>query len=111
VARLYVSQEQMDQWTTGGKVALEDDLMTVAALGRTFRIETAVRVVALVGGDDTAKLVGKVKTQGQLAESGYERYGNSLVAGDAAYECEEGFVGTPTDAPSVSGSGLLDLGK
>jgi hypothetical protein len=100
----------MDQWTTGGKVVLKDDLMTVAALGRTFRIETAVRVLTLVGGDDTISLVGKVKTQGELAQAGYERFGSSLVAGEAAYECEEGFLGTPTDAHPTSASGLIDLG-
>ena len=109
MARLYVSQQQLDTWTSGGKVGLQDDLMTVAALGRTFRIESAVRIVKLVGGDDAKQLVGKVKTQSEIASGGYELYGTSLVAGEAAYECEEGFVGSPTDAPSMSGSGLLNL--
>jgi len=110
VARLYVSQAQMDSWTTGGKVGLKDDLMTVPALGRTFRLESAVRIVKIVGGDDDKSLVGKVKTSAELAGEGAEHYGASVIVADSAYECEEGFVGIPTDAPSTSGSGLLDLG-
>ncbi len=100
----------MDSWTTGGKVGLKDDLMTVPALGRTFRLESAVRVVKLVGGDDDKQLVGRVKTASELSGEGAEHYGASLVIADSAYECEEGFVGTQTDAPSTSGSGLLNLG-
>lgn len=111
MARLFVSQSQMDQWTSGGKVELEDDLMKVPAMQRTFRIEGAVRVLKVVGGSDEAKLVGKVKTAIDLASLGAEQYGSSLLLGETAYECEEGFIGAPTDAPGTSGSGLLDLGR
>lgn len=110
MSRLYVSQAQMDQWTTGGKVSLQDDLMTVAALGRTFKIVGAVRITKLVGGDDDKQLVGKVKTHLELATSGGEAFGASVIVGESAYECEEGFVGSPTDANEASGSGLLKLG-
>jgi hypothetical protein len=97
VARLFVSQAQLDQWTSGGKVGLRDDRMTVLAMNHTFRIEGAVRFLKLVGGNDEQKLVGKVKTQVELAAVGAEQYGNSVVLGDSAYECEEGFVGVALD--------------
>ncbi len=101
----------MDQWTTGGKVSLKDDLMNVPALSRTFKIEGAVRITKLVGGEDVKGLVGKVKTHVELATAGGEAFGSSVVMGESAYECEEGFVGAPTDRADTSGSGLLDLGR
>ncbi len=112
MARLFVSQSQMDQWTAAGKVALQDDVMAVPALGRTFRLEGAVRVLKVVGGSDDQRLIGKVKTSIDLAALGAEHYGTSVLVGETAYECEEGFVGTVTD-PGKSGgaSGLLALGK
>ncbi len=103
----------MDQWTTGGKVTLEDDLMTVAAadesLRRSFRLETAVRFLILSGGEDESLLVGKVKGVGELASIGAEHFGTSVILRETAYECEEGFIGTPTDARPATGSGLLHL--
>jgi hypothetical protein len=111
VARLFVSQAQMDQWTTGGKVGIEDDLMSVPALQRTFRIEGAVRITKVVGGSDEKSMLGKVKTAVELASIGAEQYGSSVILGDSAYECEEGFLGVPTDATPTSGSGLLELGR
>ena len=111
MARLYVSQAQMDQWTTGGKVGLQNDLMTVPAMNRSFRIEGAVRFLKLVGGNDDQVMVGKVKTVVELASVGAEQYGTSVILGDAAYEVEEGFIGLPTDATATSGSGLLDLSR
>ncbi len=101
----------MDQWTTGGKVGITDDLMTVPALNRTFRIEGAVRFTKVAGGEDVGNYVGKVKTTVELAASSAEQFGASVIIGDTAYECEEGFVGVPTDAAGTAGSGLLDLGS
>lgn len=103
----------MDHWTNDGKVALEDDLMTVSAadenLRRSFRLETAVRFLTVSGGEDESLFVGKVKSVGELASVGAEHYGTSVILRDTAYECEEGFIGTPTDARPASGSGLLHL--
>ena len=101
----------MDQWTSGGKVGLRDDLMTVPALGRTFKIEGAVRITKLVGGEDDHTLLGKVKTRAELTAVGAEAFGTSVIVGESAYECEEGFLGAPTDATDTSSSGLLDLGR
>ena len=103
----------MDRWTTEGKVTLEDDLMTVAAadekLRRSFRLETAVRFLTVSGGEDESRLVGKVKSAGDLAGVGAEHFGTSVLLRETAYECEEGFIGTPTDAAPATGSGLLHL--
>jgi hypothetical protein len=110
VARLFVSQDQLDRWTIEGKVRLEDDLMTLPALGRSFRLRTAVHFTALVEGVDQSRLIGRVKTEDQLAEIGAEHYGSSVILGELGYEVEEGFLGTPAEGGGGGTSGLLRLG-
>jgi hypothetical protein len=109
MARLFISADQMDRWTAEGKVSLSDDVMTLPALGRSFQLRTAVRFKAVADGTaDTHGLVGKVKTDAQLAELGGETYGASVILGEVGYECEEGFIGLPVDG---SHSGLLKIGQ
>lgn len=108
MARLFISADQMDRWTGEGKVSLQDDLMTLPALGRSFKLRTAVRFLSVIEGSDGNGLVGRVKTDEQLAELGAEHYGASVILGDVGYECEEGFIGLPVDG---SASGLLKIGS
>jgi hypothetical protein len=107
MARLFISADQMDRWSGEGKVALQDDLMTLPALGRSFTLRTAVRFLSVIEGADAHGLIGRVKTDEQLAEMGGEHYGASVIMGDVGYECEEGFIGLPVDGGA---SGLLKLG-
>ncbi len=97
MARLFISQAQLDRWTEAGRIELDGDVMTLPALGRAFRLQPAVQVVASVEGGDQAQLVGRVKTRDQVEKLGAEQSGPSLLLGDAAYECIEGFLGVPTD--------------
>ena len=106
MARLFISADQMDRWSAEGKVALQDDIMSLPALGRSFRLRTAVRFLSIIEGVDGHGLIGRVKTDEQLAELGGEHYGASVILGDVGYECEEGFVGMPVDGGA---SGLLKL--
>lgn len=107
MARLFISADQMERWTGEGKVSLEDDRMTLVALGRSFRLRPAVRFISVIDGADAHQLVGRIKTDVQLAELGGEQFGKSCIVGDLGYECEEGFVGTPVDGGA---SGLLKIG-
>ena len=108
--RIFVSQQRMQQWTEDGKVSVQDNIMSLPNLGRSFRLTEAVYIVRLVEGDaDPHKLVGRVKTQAQLRALHAELYHNSLIVGEAAYECEPGFVGEVVGAPQQSGSGLHRL--
>jgi hypothetical protein len=112
MARLFISQAQMDRWAADGKVGLTDDLMTIPGLGRSFRIRSAVHVTRVVEGADTNDLVGRVKTDEQLAQMHAEHYGASVIVGEVGYECTEGFVGVPAEAEGAGGaSGLLKLGN
>jgi hypothetical protein len=106
MARLFISADQMDRWSAEGKVTLQDDVMALPALGRSFRLRTAVRFLSVVEGADAHGLIGRVKTDEQLAGMGGEHYGASVIMGDVGYECEEGFIGLPVDGGQ---SGLLKL--
>jgi hypothetical protein len=107
MARLFISADQMDRWSAEGKVNLTDDIMLLPAMGRSFQLRTAVRFLSVIEGSDAHGLIGRVKTDEQLAEMGGEHYGASVIMGDVGYECEEGFVGLPVDGGA---SGLLKLG-
>ena len=98
MARLFVSQEQMGQWTTEGRVHLEDDVMNLPALGRSFRLDPAVYFQSMVEGADVRQMLGKVKSMQQLIVLGAEHLGASVIFGETAYECVEGFLGTPVEA-------------
>jgi len=107
MARLFISADQMDRWTAEGKVALQDDIMTLPAMGRSFKLRTAVRFLSVIEGADAHGLIGRVKTDEQLAEMSGEHYGASVIMGDVGYECEEGFIGLPVDGGH---SALFKLG-
>jgi hypothetical protein len=110
MARLFISQDQMDRWTSDGKVSLDDDLMHLPGLGRAFKIRSAVHILKMVEGEDLLGLIGKVKSDEQLAGLQAEHYGASLIVGEAAYECAEGFLGVPAELAAEADSGLLRLG-
>lgn len=109
MARLFISQEQMDRWTTEGKVKLDDDRMQLPALNRSFQLGSAVYFTKMIDGADSLELLGRVKTDVQLAELKAEHYGASVILGDVGYECVEGFVGTPVESTGMGQSGLLKL--
>jgi hypothetical protein len=110
MARLFISQSQLDRWAQDGKVNLADDVMNIPGLGRSFRIRGAVHFERVVEGKDTHALVGKVKTEDQLSKLGAESYGASVIIGEVGYEATEGFVGVPVEADGTGGaSGLLRL--
>jgi hypothetical protein len=111
MARLFISQAQMDRWTADGKVGLKDDLMTIPGLGRSFRIRSAVHMTRVVEGADANDLVGRVKTDEQLSQMHAEHYGASVIVGEVGYECTEGFIGVPADEGAGGASGLLKLGN
>jgi hypothetical protein len=101
----------MDRWTAEGKVRLDDDLMQLPALNRSFKLSPAVYFQAMVDGADAHNLLGRVKSQEQLQELGAEHYGASVILGEVGYECVEGFLGHPADDDGMRGSGLLKLGS
>ena len=94
MARLFVSQERIDRWAHEGKVSVVGDVMSLPALGRSFRLRPAVYMVRVVSENaDEHQLLGRVKTEAQLQKIGAETVADSVVLGEVAYQCETGYVG------------------
>lgn len=110
--RIFVSQQRMQQWTEDGKVSVENNLMILPNLGKSFRLTEAVHICRVVSeGGDVHQLLGRVKTRAQLREMKAELFHGSLLIGDTAYECEPGFIGEVVGSTKSSGSGLHRLAE
>lgn len=84
----------MDAWSAENKIEVSGDTMTLVELGRSFTIRPAVRFLSAVGTDDLHDLVGLVKDERELTDMGADHMANSVIYQDAAYEVENGFIGT-----------------
>jgi hypothetical protein len=99
MARLFISQDRMDNWTVEDRIKVDDDVMTLQGDGRAFKIVPAVRFMKVAGGDaDAHNLVGKVKTVEAVVAQGGEHYHDSVIMGDVAYDVQNGFMGAPIPA-------------
>jgi hypothetical protein len=99
MARLFISQERMDNWSTEDRIKVDGDQMTLVGDGRAFKIVPAVRFMKVSGGgDDPAGLIGKVKSVSLLIKEGGEHYHDSVIVGETAYDVQNGWLGTPAGA-------------
>ena len=89
---LFVSQKKLEAWIEAGEVTFQDGVLTILAQATSYRVEAAVQVKSLLDGRDTAGLLGKVLSLRELTSAKLEHYQNSLISGETAYECEEGFI-------------------
>lgn len=95
MARLFISQQQLDQWIEEERVTLQEDRITMDD-GRRYQIAAAVFFQQLVGAEaDPHDVLDKVKTKVQLAQLSADHYGDSVLIGEVAYQVLEGFVGEP----------------
>ena len=96
MARLFISQKRLDNWSAEERVKVEGDIMTLAGDGRSFELKPAVRFVKVSGdGQDSHSLVGKVKTIEALMTLGGEQFMESVIIGETAYDVQSGFLGEP----------------
>ncbi len=94
MARLFISQARIDQLTAEQRVTLDGDHLDIPALGARFQLRPAILFLKVVSDDsDSQSLVGRVKTDEQLKAMGADVMSNSVIVGETAYECEQGFVG------------------
>jgi hypothetical protein len=94
--RVFVPQESLDQWNVDGAVDLQGSELTIVAEGRRYKLVEAVHVLREVSGTgDGRELVGRVKTRDYLEEIGAELVETSMLLGEAAYDVDPGWLGTP----------------
>ena len=80
--KLFLPQTQLEEWALGDKADLKDGkLVVMAEGGASFPAVPAVHFVQLVSGEDTHKLVAKVKTEAQLQSLGAEQMADSVILG------------------------------
>ncbi len=97
MAQLFFSQAQIDRWLDEHKVNIVGDVMSL--LGASFLARPALHIArAVADAGDLHDLVGRVKTLEQLTALGAETYDSSVLLGEAAYECEPGFVAEVSEA-------------
>ena len=92
MARLFVSQELLDQWAVDGKIELSGSQLKILSEDRTFALTPGVRFLTLAAGEDRPALLGKVKSEEQLAAIGAELYMSSVLLGEDAYDVQGGFL-------------------
>ncbi len=98
--KLFLPQTQLEEWALGDKADLKDGkLVVMAEGGATFPVVPAVHFVQLVSGEDTHKLVAKVKTEDQLQSLGAEQMADSVILGESAYEVVPGYLTEVATAP------------
>ena len=91
--KLFIPQSVLDKWVDSGKVTFNDNILTLLKEQKAYTLTSAVRFTALVAGDDTHQLIGKIRTLQKLAEMNGEHMSDSVILGDTAYTVQEGFVG------------------
>ncbi len=112
--RIFFTQSTLDRWIDEGRAHLEDTYLKVNKgehFNTTLRltIEPAFKFLRTVSGNDEQQLVGKVKSGAQIDALGGDRYANSVLMGETAYDLQEGWLAatavTPDeDIPTVKGS-------
>jgi hypothetical protein len=100
--KLFLPQAQLEEWALEDKADLRDGkLVVMAEGGNTYPVVPAVHFLQLVSGEDTHKLVARVKTEPQLQSLGAEQMADSVLVGDSAYEVVPGYV---TEVPVTASS-------
>lgn len=90
--RLFLSQTTLEEWALDDKADLRDGKLVVHRETSAWPVEAAVHFVKLVAGADDNNLLSRVKTDAQLAQLGAERFEDSVVLGESAYEVVPGYV-------------------
>jgi hypothetical protein len=96
--RIFFPQAALDEWIVDGTVELTSNVLTILSEGRRYELAEAVLVVREVSGaGDPHDLLGRVKILPILQGLGAELIETSMLLGDAAYDVEPGWVGTPVE--------------
>src|ERR1700704_4982161 len=89
---LFVPQNVLDKWSESGRIAVNGNVLTILGENKDFTLTSAVRFLKMEAGEDTAKLLQKVKTTAALKQMGAEHYMESVILGEAAYQVQQGFL-------------------
>jgi hypothetical protein len=103
--KLFLPQTQLEEWALEDKADVKDGVLVVTGESGVYPVVPAVHIVQLVTGEDSNRLVAKVKTEEQLESLGAEQMADSVLLGETAYEVVPGYV---AEVPSPSDASLED---
>jgi len=95
--KVFFTQKMLDSLNNQRKIELSGNVLTILTGAKpSFNLEVAYRFIIVEGGgEDAHNLLGKVKTEQELALIKAEVYRDSALVGDVAYRIEPGFIGIP----------------
>lgn len=88
----FMPQSVLDVWTDLGKIELTGTTLRIPAENVTFQLTPAVRFTELLEGQDTHRLLQKVKAESYVREIGGEVLTDSCIVGETAYQVQPGFL-------------------
>jgi hypothetical protein len=89
---LFVLQQNLEAWIEQGEAMFQDDVLRFSAKNVAYKLEPAVQITELLAGEDVSQLLGEIYLLADLKTAGAEHCRDSVILGDTAYGCEEGFV-------------------
>jgi hypothetical protein len=89
---LFVPQSVLDKWSEQGRIQVDGNVLTILGENKNFALTSAVRFIKMEAGEDSAKLLQKVKTTDALKQMGAEHYMQSVILGESAYKVQQGFL-------------------
>ena len=100
---LFITQPKLEEWIEEGEVLFEDNTLTIFAENTSYDLEPAIRILTVLDGVDTQALLGRIISISEVASLRAEHLRDSVIVGDTAYQCEEGFValGRATESAPV----------
>lgn len=96
--RMFIAQRTLEAWLETGNVQVDNTVVTLQNLGRSYDLTPAVRFVKVVPEGSAPDVIGKVLTEERISALGGELMGGSVLFGETAFEVEPGFVGRLRDA-------------
>ena len=91
--RMFIAQRTLEAWLETGSVQVDNNVVILENLGRSYDLTPAVRFVRVLPEGAAPDVVGKVLTEVRIAELGGELMEGSVLFGETAFEVEPGFVG------------------
>lgn len=107
--KVFIPQAVIDGWVASDRVEISGDVLTFRADAVALRVSAASYFKTVSAGSDAPfGLLGRVKSEEEIARLGAEAYMSSVIVGETAYEVEPGFVGVPTREEADVGPAVVE---
>lgn len=90
--KLFLPHAQLESWLLDDKADIRDGRLHLLADGSSHPAVPAIHFTQLISGEDTWKLMNKVKPEASLEAIGGERMGEAVLLGETAYEVVPGYL-------------------